>query len=75
MCSPLTTSHTGTRESKNGVSTELVAEMSIGLAIAWSAVLVFDCVIFSLTAVRALRLWTGGRIVHVVLRDGVLYFW
>ncbi|VDB99451.1 unnamed protein product [Peniophora sp. CBMAI 1063] len=49
-------------------------ERGARLAIAWSAVLIFDLSILFMTAVRAGRVWQAGRIVHVVLRDGVLYF-
>ncbi|KAI0752133.1 hypothetical protein C8Q74DRAFT_1373916 [Fomes fomentarius] len=45
-------------------------------AIAWSAILVFDAVVFTLTLTRALRLglaWRGG-LFYVILRDGTMYF-
>ncbi|VDC07474.1 unnamed protein product [Peniophora sp. CBMAI 1063] len=44
------------------------------LALAWSALLLYDILIFLLTATRAFQVWTAGRIVQVVLRDGVMYF-
>ncbi|KZV68342.1 hypothetical protein PENSPDRAFT_754178 [Peniophora sp. CONT] len=43
------------------------------LALAWSSVLLFDIVVFVLTAIRAFQVWQAGRVVHVVLRDGVVY--
>ena len=46
-----------------------------GLASAWSCVLFFDVLVFFLTVVRAFQVWQAGRIVHVVLRDGIMYFW
>ncbi|VDB99454.1 unnamed protein product [Peniophora sp. CBMAI 1063] len=46
----------------------------VGYAVMWGAVLLFDLVIFLLTALRAFRVWKAGRIVQVVLRDGVIYF-
>ncbi|VDB99453.1 unnamed protein product [Peniophora sp. CBMAI 1063] len=55
-----------------GTSTNL--HDGVRLAIGWSTLLVFDMVIFLLTAVRAFKVWKAGRIVHVVLRDGVMYF-
>ena len=48
---------------------------SQGLAVAWSSVLLFDLLVFLLTGARAFRVWRAGRIVHVVLRDGIMYFW
>lgn len=48
---------------------------STGLALAWSSVLLFDVVVFLLTVIRAFQVWQAGRIVHVVLRDGLMYFW
>ncbi|KZV61748.1 hypothetical protein PENSPDRAFT_284329 [Peniophora sp. CONT] len=50
------------------------ADDGIRFAACWSAVLVFDFLVFLLTAVRAFRVWQSGVIVRVVLRDGVLYF-
>lgn len=50
-------------------------QLLTGFAACWSAVLVFDFLVFLLTAVRAFRVWQSGVIVRVVLRDGVLYFW
>ncbi|VDB99452.1 unnamed protein product [Peniophora sp. CBMAI 1063] len=46
----------------------------IRFAIVWGAVLLFDLIVFILTALRAFKVWKSGRIVQVVLRDGVLYF-
>ncbi|KAH7912631.1 hypothetical protein BJ138DRAFT_1100129 [Hygrophoropsis aurantiaca] len=48
----------------------------LGLAIAWSGLLVFDAVIFALTLYKS---WCNGSIgertlVDIVLRDGTLYF-
>lgn len=44
----------------------------LGLAAAWSGVLVFDCMIFCLTLKKALtfRNTGGGRLIHLLVRDG-----
>ena len=57
------------------MSPDIVFEEFTDLALAWSTILVFDLVIFLLTAIRSMRFWKAGRIVHVVIRDGMLYFW
>ncbi|KZV68364.1 hypothetical protein PENSPDRAFT_666476 [Peniophora sp. CONT] len=44
------------------------------LAVAWGTVLLYDVVIFFLTALRAFRLWNAGSVLHTVLRDGLFYF-
>ncbi|VDC07475.1 unnamed protein product [Peniophora sp. CBMAI 1063] len=44
------------------------------LAMAWGTVLLYDILIFFLTALRAFRVWNAGSVVHVILRDGVMYF-
>jgi hypothetical protein len=52
---------------------------SLDLAIAWSTLLIFDCMIFGLTLFKSLTsLRTTGRrtetLFHVLLRDGAIYF-
>ncbi|KAJ7429736.1 hypothetical protein B0H11DRAFT_2141427 [Mycena galericulata] len=48
---------------------------SIGLIIAWVALVLFDCIIFFLTFYRALNhRSTGARLLTVLLRDGSIYF-
>ncbi|KAI0319453.1 hypothetical protein OF83DRAFT_1110403 [Amylostereum chailletii] len=44
------------------------------LALAWSSALIFDSAVFGLTVYQALRIGRQERIVHVLLRDGAMYF-
>jgi len=59
-----------------GCSYEITHAQSTGLIIAWAAMGMFDCMIFSLTLCRALsqRQLTGLHLFTVLLRDGSIYF-
>jgi len=43
-------------------------------ALAWTGVLVFDSVIFSLTMYKAFQIGRGVRLLDVMVRDGAMYF-
>ncbi|KAI9436126.1 hypothetical protein F5148DRAFT_1294683 [Russula earlei] len=43
-------------------------------AIAWTGLLVFDSIIFSLTLYRAFKIGRGIRLLDVIVRDGTIYF-
>ncbi|KAI0246215.1 hypothetical protein BJV78DRAFT_177185 [Lactifluus subvellereus] len=43
-------------------------------ALAWTGVLVFDSVIFSLTLYKAFTIGRGIRLLEVIVRDGTMYF-
>ncbi|KAH9992124.1 hypothetical protein BJV77DRAFT_453649 [Russula vinacea] len=43
-------------------------------AIAWTGVLGFDSVIFSLTLYKAFTIGRGVRLLNVIVRDGTMYF-
>ncbi|KAI0290709.1 hypothetical protein BC826DRAFT_1106321 [Russula brevipes] len=43
-------------------------------AIAWTGVLVFDSLIFSLTLYKAFTIGKGIRLLDVIVRDGTMYF-
>ncbi|TFY52196.1 hypothetical protein EVG20_g10661 [Dentipellis fragilis] len=49
---------------------------STRLAIAWSGLLMFDCSVFILTVAKAFQIGRQypGSLIHVLLRDGTLYF-
>ncbi|KAJ6576065.1 hypothetical protein DFH09DRAFT_371921 [Mycena vulgaris] len=59
-----------------GCTYEMARPQSIGMAIAWSAMGLFDCMIFLLTLCRALsqRHLTGLPLITVLIRDGSIYF-
>ncbi|KAH9963064.1 hypothetical protein BJV74DRAFT_799741 [Russula compacta] len=43
-------------------------------AIAWTGVLLSDCVIFSLTLYKAFTMGSGIKLLNVIVRDGTMYF-
>ncbi|KAJ6605203.1 hypothetical protein DFH09DRAFT_1120974 [Mycena vulgaris] len=56
-----------------GCTYGLSANQSVSLIITWSAMLVFDCMIFSLTLYRAItRRESGFRLLNMLLRDGTV---
>ncbi|KAJ7429731.1 hypothetical protein B0H11DRAFT_2264934 [Mycena galericulata] len=58
-----------------GCTYAITGPQSIGLIIAWMALVLFDSMIFFLTLYRALsRRSTGTRLFTVLLRDGSIYF-
>ncbi|KAJ7429733.1 hypothetical protein B0H11DRAFT_2264936 [Mycena galericulata] len=53
----------------------ITAPQSVGLIIAWMALVLFDCMIFFLTLYRALSpRSTSAHLLTVLLRDGSIYF-
>ncbi|KAI0632837.1 hypothetical protein C8Q77DRAFT_849115 [Trametes polyzona] len=59
-----------------GCDLTLSQEEGYDLAIAWSAILVFDATVFVLTLLQSLRIgraWSGGYF-RIMLRDGTVYF-
>ena len=40
------------------------------LAIAWTGVLIFDCVVFCLTSYKAFTMGSGIKLLNVIVRDG-----
>ncbi|KAI0651321.1 hypothetical protein C8Q79DRAFT_1016927 [Trametes meyenii] len=59
-----------------GCELALSQQEGYDLAIAWSSILVFDATVFILTLLQALKIgkaWRGGYL-HVMLRDGTVYF-
>ncbi|CAK5262451.1 unnamed protein product [Mycena citricolor] len=59
-----------------GCAAGVTRSQAAGLAIAWSSMMLFDCVIFVLTLYRALsrRRAMGFQLLTVLLRDGAIYF-
>ncbi|CAK5275841.1 unnamed protein product [Mycena citricolor] len=59
-----------------GCAAGVTRSQAAGLAIAWSSMMLFDCVIFVLTLYRALsrRRALGFQLLTVLLRDGAIYF-
>ncbi|KAI0271173.1 hypothetical protein BGY98DRAFT_204646 [Russula aff. rugulosa BPL654] len=43
-------------------------------AVAWAGALAFDSVIFFLTLYRAFKIGRGVKLLHVIVRDGTMYF-
>lgn len=59
-----------------GCPSQLTTEGGRRVSGAWSGILLFDCVIFCLTLKKAISYWSAGeaRLMHLLLRDGTLFF-
>ncbi|TFY56128.1 hypothetical protein EVG20_g9050 [Dentipellis fragilis] len=73
-CHSLTPKDVGKRRRQVMRTFTAVLTMQPELAIAWTGVLVIDCSVFFMTLYRASRIQMQGRLLHILVRDGAMYF-